>query len=208
MPCSQLGVRLDMATVLFLLCDPSSGICLALFLLLNQLITATDLATVEASNFQLDRKTRFIIHGFIDKGEENWLLNMCKVGAPTTLHLATPDGDQHPEAIPTAPVSLKLGKEIGKEPSSFAKTTKESPGSPGIHCQVFPTQQLLTNQLLSRLKGTRVQSESPRQESNLNLHVELCYPIEHSALLGMFYICTVQIRSRGQARTPRVLSGT
>ncbi|GAB5578810.1 pancreatic lipase-related protein 2 [Prionailurus iriomotensis] len=43
-----------------------------------QLITATDLDTVEASNFQLERKTRFIIHGFIDKGEESWLLDMCK----------------------------------------------------------------------------------------------------------------------------------
>ncbi|KAM8911948.1 pancreatic lipase-related protein 2-like [Lycaon pictus] len=43
-----------------------------------QLITATDLDTIEASNFQLDRKTRFIIHGFIDKGEENWLSDMCK----------------------------------------------------------------------------------------------------------------------------------
>ncbi|KAK2099049.1 Pancreatic lipase- protein 2 [Saguinus oedipus] len=34
--------------------------------------------TIEASNFQLDRKTRFIIHGFIDKGEESWLSDMCK----------------------------------------------------------------------------------------------------------------------------------
>uniref|UniRef100_A0A452T618 Triacylglycerol lipase n=1 Tax=Ursus maritimus TaxID=29073 RepID=A0A452T618_URSMA len=45
-----------------------------------QLITATDLSTVEASNFQLDRKTRFIIHGFIDNGEESWLSDMCKPG--------------------------------------------------------------------------------------------------------------------------------
>ncbi|XP_007518517.1 pancreatic lipase-related protein 2 [Erinaceus europaeus] len=43
-----------------------------------QLITGTDLDTVEASNFRLDRKTRFIIHGFIDKGEESWLTDMCK----------------------------------------------------------------------------------------------------------------------------------
>lgn len=45
----------------------------------HQRISATDLATVKASNFQLDRKTRFIIHGFIDKGEESWLTDMCKV---------------------------------------------------------------------------------------------------------------------------------
>ncbi|MEJ1270943.1 pancreatic lipase related protein 1 [Cricetulus griseus] len=43
-----------------------------------QVISATDPATIEASNFQLDRKTRFIIHGFIDKGEDSWLLDMCK----------------------------------------------------------------------------------------------------------------------------------
>ncbi|KAM8780648.1 pancreatic lipase-related protein 2-like [Rhynchonycteris naso] len=43
-----------------------------------QRISATDLATVEASNFQMGRKTRFIIHGFIDKGEESWLTDMCK----------------------------------------------------------------------------------------------------------------------------------
>ncbi|XP_049620448.1 pancreatic lipase-related protein 2-like [Suncus etruscus] len=43
-----------------------------------QLISSTDLSTVDASNFNLNRKTRFIIHGFIDKGEENWLVDMCK----------------------------------------------------------------------------------------------------------------------------------
>ncbi|XP_024411170.2 pancreatic lipase-related protein 2 [Desmodus rotundus] len=43
-----------------------------------QRISSMDLDTVKASNFRLDRKTRFIIHGFIDKGEETWLLDMCK----------------------------------------------------------------------------------------------------------------------------------
>ncbi|XP_074239294.1 pancreatic lipase-related protein 2 isoform X2 [Saimiri boliviensis] len=43
-----------------------------------QLITGMEPDTIEASNFQLDRKTRFIIHGFIDKGEESWLSDMCK----------------------------------------------------------------------------------------------------------------------------------
>ncbi|XP_059756749.1 pancreatic lipase-related protein 2 [Balaenoptera ricei] len=43
-----------------------------------QRINVTDLATIEASNFQLDRKTRFIIHGFLDKGEENWIIDLCK----------------------------------------------------------------------------------------------------------------------------------
>uniref|UniRef100_A0A8C5XZH7 Triacylglycerol lipase n=1 Tax=Microcebus murinus TaxID=30608 RepID=A0A8C5XZH7_MICMU len=43
-----------------------------------QLITATDPDTIEASNFRMDRKTRFIIHGFTDKGEQSWLLDMCQ----------------------------------------------------------------------------------------------------------------------------------
>ncbi|XP_075390114.1 pancreatic lipase-related protein 2-like [Tenrec ecaudatus] len=43
-----------------------------------QLITATDPNTIDGSNFQAARKTRFIIHGFIDKGEESWLSDMCK----------------------------------------------------------------------------------------------------------------------------------
>ncbi|XP_015419046.1 PREDICTED: pancreatic lipase-related protein 2-like, partial [Myotis davidii] len=44
----------------------------------NQRISSTDLDTVRASNFHLDRKTRFIIHGFISKGEERWLTDMCQ----------------------------------------------------------------------------------------------------------------------------------
>ncbi|XP_072828463.1 pancreatic triacylglycerol lipase [Vicugna pacos] len=37
-----------------------------------------DPSTISASNFKTDRITRFIIHGFIDNGEESWLVNMCK----------------------------------------------------------------------------------------------------------------------------------
>uniref|UniRef100_A0A5F7ZN57 Triacylglycerol lipase n=2 Tax=Macaca TaxID=9539 RepID=A0A5F7ZN57_MACMU len=37
-----------------------------------------DSSTISNSNFKTNRKTRFIIHGFIDKGEENWLANICK----------------------------------------------------------------------------------------------------------------------------------
>ncbi|XP_007518516.1 pancreatic triacylglycerol lipase [Erinaceus europaeus] len=42
-----------------------------------QEITA-DISQVTSSNFRTDRKTHFIIHGFIDKGEENWLSDMCR----------------------------------------------------------------------------------------------------------------------------------
>lgn len=37
-----------------------------------------DLDIILSSNFQANRKTRFIIHGFIDNGEENWLAHTCK----------------------------------------------------------------------------------------------------------------------------------
>ncbi|XP_044518525.1 pancreatic lipase-related protein 2-like [Gracilinanus agilis] len=43
-----------------------------------QIIDPNDPSTIEGSNFKTDRKTRFIIHGFIDKGEESWLSDMCK----------------------------------------------------------------------------------------------------------------------------------
>ncbi|XP_001368186.3 inactive pancreatic lipase-related protein 1 [Monodelphis domestica] len=43
-----------------------------------QLLNPSEPSTIEYSNFKTDRKTRFIIHGFIDKGEESWLLDMCK----------------------------------------------------------------------------------------------------------------------------------
>nr|AAA30885.1 lipase precursor [Canis lupus familiaris] len=43
-----------------------------------QTLLPSDPSTIEASNFQTDKKTRFTIHGFINKGEENWLLDMCK----------------------------------------------------------------------------------------------------------------------------------
>ncbi|XP_062069973.1 pancreatic triacylglycerol lipase isoform X3 [Lepus europaeus] len=39
---------------------------------------SADASTIRSSNFRTDRKTRFIIHGFTDKGEENWLSNLCQ----------------------------------------------------------------------------------------------------------------------------------
>ncbi|PKU34239.1 inactive pancreatic lipase-related protein 1-like [Limosa lapponica baueri] len=43
-----------------------------------QEISAVDTSTIEYSNFNASRLTRFIVHGFIDNGEENWLSDMCK----------------------------------------------------------------------------------------------------------------------------------
>ncbi|XP_012873117.1 PREDICTED: pancreatic lipase-related protein 2-like isoform X2 [Dipodomys ordii] len=44
----------------------------------HELITSTDATTIEASKFQFNRMTRFIIHGFLDKGGKKWLSDMCK----------------------------------------------------------------------------------------------------------------------------------
>ncbi|KAM8924240.1 pancreatic triacylglycerol lipase-like [Pelodytes ibericus] len=43
-----------------------------------QELSAINPSTISSSNFRTNRKTRFIIHGFIDKGEESWLIDMCK----------------------------------------------------------------------------------------------------------------------------------
>ncbi|KAG8440349.1 hypothetical protein GDO86_006195 [Hymenochirus boettgeri] len=43
-----------------------------------QEVNAINPSTISSSNFRTNRKTRFIIHGFIDKGEESWLMDMCK----------------------------------------------------------------------------------------------------------------------------------
>ncbi|XP_049711223.1 pancreatic triacylglycerol lipase-like [Elephas maximus indicus] len=42
-----------------------------------QEVTA-DPSVIKGSNFRKDRKTRFIIHGFQDKGEESWPSSLCK----------------------------------------------------------------------------------------------------------------------------------
>ncbi|XP_039593107.1 pancreatic lipase-related protein 2-like [Polypterus senegalus] len=44
----------------------------------HQEISAISPSSISNSNFQLSRKTHFIVHGFIDKGEEGWLVDMCK----------------------------------------------------------------------------------------------------------------------------------
>ncbi|XP_063819409.1 pancreatic triacylglycerol lipase-like [Pseudophryne corroboree] len=41
-------------------------------------VNAVNPSTISSSNFRTSRKTRFIIHGFIDKGEESWLSDMCR----------------------------------------------------------------------------------------------------------------------------------
>uniref|UniRef100_A0A670IFD6 Triacylglycerol lipase n=1 Tax=Podarcis muralis TaxID=64176 RepID=A0A670IFD6_PODMU len=44
-----------------------------------QEITAINPETIDYSNFNASKITRFITHGFVDQGEENWLSDMCKV---------------------------------------------------------------------------------------------------------------------------------
>ncbi|KAM9476809.1 pancreatic triacylglycerol lipase-like [Clarias gariepinus] len=40
---------------------------------------STNADVIARSNYKGSRKTSFITHGFIDKGDENWLLDMCKL---------------------------------------------------------------------------------------------------------------------------------
>ncbi|XP_058234675.1 pancreatic triacylglycerol lipase-like [Hemibagrus wyckioides] len=40
---------------------------------------STNADVIARSTYQPTRKTRFITHGFIDKGDENWLIDMCKL---------------------------------------------------------------------------------------------------------------------------------
>uniref|UniRef100_A0A8C6DXA4 Triacylglycerol lipase n=1 Tax=Moschus moschiferus TaxID=68415 RepID=A0A8C6DXA4_MOSMO len=58
------------------------GTCFLLYTNKNpnnfQILLSSDPSTTEASNFQTDKKTRFTIHGFTDKGDESWLVDMCK----------------------------------------------------------------------------------------------------------------------------------
>ncbi|XP_043911897.1 inactive pancreatic lipase-related protein 1-like [Protopterus annectens] len=43
-----------------------------------QEVSAVNPSTISTSNYRASRKTRFVIHGFIDKGDENWLADICK----------------------------------------------------------------------------------------------------------------------------------
>ncbi|PIO24688.1 hypothetical protein AB205_0054930, partial [Aquarana catesbeiana] len=43
-----------------------------------QEISAIQHNTIEESNFKTFRKTRFIIHGFLDNGENSWMIQMCQ----------------------------------------------------------------------------------------------------------------------------------
>ncbi|XP_068114642.1 pancreatic lipase-related protein 2-like isoform X2 [Hyperolius riggenbachi] len=43
-----------------------------------QVVRASNVSTVDATNFNSSRKTIFIIHGFLEMGDKKWLVDMCK----------------------------------------------------------------------------------------------------------------------------------
>uniref|UniRef100_A0A667HEE2 Triacylglycerol lipase n=1 Tax=Lynx canadensis TaxID=61383 RepID=A0A667HEE2_LYNCA len=130
-----------------------------------QTLLPSDPSTIEASNFQTNRKTRFIIHGFIDKGEENWLLEMCKTNysySPSQVHLIGHSLGAHAagEAGSRTP---GLGRITGLDPveASFQGTPEEVRLDPSdadfvdvIHTDAAPLIPFLgfgTKQLLGHL---------------------------------------------------------
>uniref|UniRef100_A0A8C4JU52 Triacylglycerol lipase n=1 Tax=Dromaius novaehollandiae TaxID=8790 RepID=A0A8C4JU52_DRONO len=44
-----------------------------------QKISATNPSTIKASNFQIHRKTRFIIHGYLAAADISWITDMCRL---------------------------------------------------------------------------------------------------------------------------------
>ncbi|XP_042674679.1 pancreatic triacylglycerol lipase-like [Centrocercus urophasianus] len=44
----------------------------------HQEISAVNSATIRRSNFKTSRKTRFVVHGFTDEGEEGWTSDLCQ----------------------------------------------------------------------------------------------------------------------------------
>ncbi|KAM5132704.1 pancreatic lipase-related protein 2-like [Mantella aurantiaca] len=43
-----------------------------------QIISALNVTTVSGTNFKSSRKSIFIVHGFLSKGDDKWLVEMCK----------------------------------------------------------------------------------------------------------------------------------
>ena len=86
------------------------------------MITA-DASKIRSSNFKTNRKTHFVVHGFTDKGEDNWLSDICKVRAGTLPEMAVADANcpctckerwwpQHREASEACEPGLSREREV------------------------------------------------------------------------------------------------
>uniref|UniRef100_A0A8C9N4P1 Triacylglycerol lipase n=1 Tax=Serinus canaria TaxID=9135 RepID=A0A8C9N4P1_SERCA len=76
-------------------------------------VSAVDKSTITASNFNTNRKTRFIVHGFIDHGEENWLSDMCKPGS-TRCWRGRPEAPGHRQNYRSVPAATSHQSHLPK----------------------------------------------------------------------------------------------
>uniref|UniRef100_A0A673TKC3 Triacylglycerol lipase n=1 Tax=Suricata suricatta TaxID=37032 RepID=A0A673TKC3_SURSU len=79
-----------------------------------------DPSIIMGSNFKTDRKTRFIIHGFIDKGEENWLSKTCKSAfgySPSDVHIIGHSLGAHAAGEAGRRMNGTIGRITGLDPA-------------------------------------------------------------------------------------------
>ncbi|XP_002718807.2 pancreatic triacylglycerol lipase-like [Oryctolagus cuniculus] len=86
-----------------------------------------DASSIKSSNFRTDKKTRFIIHGFTDTGENSWLSNMCKnMFQVETVNCICVDWKGGSRAsYPQATQNVQI---VGAEVAYFVNTLKSSLG--------------------------------------------------------------------------------
>ncbi|XP_069837854.1 pancreatic lipase-related protein 2-like [Dendropsophus ebraccatus] len=89
-----------------------------------QKLSAINTTTISKSNFQPNRKTRFIIHGFLDNGKKSWMVDMCQAMLQVeNVNCICVDWKGGSRALYTqAANNIRV---VGAEVAYFIKTLKE-----------------------------------------------------------------------------------